>query len=370
MHCCIFAKQVALRKHSVKYCLVAFFLVTILPLFVRAEGLDIVTMKDGSVLYGEVVSMVGGNLKVKTGFGSEEVIRVKWAEVMTLTTTRPLPFELKEGTMIKGMAQEGDPGSLQLTAEPLSTPVQIPLDSVTAINPPLKRAVNYVGDVTAGLATTSGNTNIDNISFLGTLEARSKTLRLTLYGRYVLSEQDDTLTARNARGTIKLDFFLTKRFYLFTTAFFEQDTFQDLQLRTALSGGPGYQFIEKGDFSSPQLREMQMYAEAGASYFNEDFKLAPDQSSARARLALKLDWPIIKKTIVLYHYGEAFPSFDDTDDYYLTADQGIMFKVWNGLVTKFQFTWRYNNKPAPGTKNNDTLFLFTFGYHFDTTNNG
>ena len=54
---------------------------------------------------------------------------------------------------------------------------------------------------------------------------------------------------RNSRGTVKLDFFFTKRWYWFASAYFEQDTFQDLKLRTALATGPGYQFLDRGEAS-------------------------------------------------------------------------------------------------------------------------
>jgi len=53
---------------------------------------------------------------------------------------------------------------------------------------------------------------------------------------------------------------------LFTSAYFEPDTFQDLNLRTALAAGPGYQLLDKGTFRSPYVNEMQLYGEAGIGY--------------------------------------------------------------------------------------------------------
>ena len=67
--------------------------------------------------------------------------------------------------------------------------------------------------------------------------------------RYVYGDDAGALITRNARGTIKLDFFITKRFFWFASAYFENDEFQDLKLRTALASGPGYQWIDREDFS-------------------------------------------------------------------------------------------------------------------------
>ena len=79
-----------------------------------------------------------------------------------------------------------------------------------------------------------------------------------------------------------MDFFITKRLFWFAASYFEKDQFQDLNLRTALSSGPGYRFIEKGDYESPWLKDMTLYAEAGLAYFNEDFTTDNDQMSFRA----------------------------------------------------------------------------------------
>jgi len=337
------------------------------PTTAMAEGIGWVTLKDGSLVYGEVVSMTEGTLTINTTFGTDALIKIKWEDVTQLLVDTPLPFHLKEGTILKGKAVEGPSGSLHILAEPLSSAVSVPLSSVTAINPPPIKPVVYKGNFSFGYSTTSGNTDTDHLSLLGELVARSTTLRLTLVGRYILTENDGSLTARNGRATMKLDFFMTKRFYIFSSAFFENDTFQDLKLRTGLSAGPGYQFIEKGDFSSSYFKEMEFYGEAGISFFNEDFNQRTDESSIRSRISFRWDWPIIKDTFTFFHYSEIFPSFEDFENYYATLDQGINLNISKGWLTKLQVTWRYNNQPPPGVKNSDTLFLFTFGYNFDTS---
>ncbi|MGH7233817.1 MAG: DUF481 domain-containing protein [Nitrospiraceae bacterium] len=340
----------------------AFILVTV-PLFstgLGAEGLDLVTLKDGSMIYGEVVDLENGLLRIKTGFGGADgIVTVKWSDVTQLTLHQPMPFKLKEGTTILGTALEGKQGQLLLKADPLTTPVEIPIESVTAINKP---PVIFEGNATLGIAGASGNSEFKNVSGLFELVGRSEKLRLTILGRYVYGESNSQVAARNARGTIKLDFFITKRFFWFASSYFEQDTFQDLNLRTALATGPGYQFIDKGDFSSSWLSEMTLYAEAGLAYFNEDFKTKLDQTSTRGRWSIKWDWPIIKDHITLFHYHEAFPSLENSKDLYFTSDTGAVFHIYKNLVMKPQVTYRYNSNPPPGIQRSDTIYLITLGY--------
>ena len=328
--------------------------------------LDVVTLKDGGVLYGEVIEMSGGVLLIKTAAAADNIVKINWASVSKLAINHPIPFHLKEGSVLIGTATEGPNGTLNVRAETLKGTMEVPMDSITAVNPLIQAPVIYSGSLTGGYSQTTGNSHLKNASLLGDFVARSEQLRLSINGRYIYGDNSNTLIARNARGTIKLDFFVTKRFFWFASAYFEQDTFQDLKMRTALASGPGYQFIERGDFSGI-LKDMTLYAEAGLAYFNEDFRVADDQSSLRGRWSLKLNWPILDDRITFYHFDEVYPSLQNTKNYYLTMDNGVRFKLFEGFVSGFQVTTRYNSNPARGTGDTDNMYLWTLGYNFDTT---
>jgi putative salt-induced outer membrane protein YdiY len=286
--------------------------------------------------------------------------------VTKLTVTHPIPFHLKEGTILNGTAAAGPDGVLVIHADPLKGTMEVPMTDITSVNPLVQPSVVYVGNLTGGYSQTTGNSQLRNASLLGELVARSELLRLTMNVRYVYGDDRGELIVRNARGTIKLDFFITKRFFWFTSAYFENDRFQDLKLRTALATGPGYQWIDRGDYSGIS-KDMTLYTEIGLAYFNEDFNTAGDKSSVRGRISVKWNWPIFEDLITLYHFSELFPSVQNTSDVFLTMDNGVRFKIWQGFISSFQMTTRYNTRPAPGTGDTDNLYLITLGYAFDTT---
>lgn len=327
---------------------------------------DVVTLKDGGVLYGEVLEMSGGVLMIKTIAAADNIVKIKWANVSKLAINHPIPFHLKEGTVLVGTATEGPNGTINVKAEPMKGTMEIPFESITALNPLIQPAVIYTGSLTGGYSQTTGNSRLKNASLLGDFVARSEQLRLSMNGRYVYGDNANTLIARNARGTIKLDFFITKRFFWFASAYFESDTFQDLKMRTALASGPGYQFVDRGDFAGT-LKDMTLYAEAGLAYFNEDFRVGNDASSTRGRGSIKLNWPLFEDRVTLYHFSEFYPSLQNTKDYYLTMDNGVRFKLFDGFVSGIQVTTRYNSSPARGTGDTDNMYLWTLGYSFDTT---
>jgi len=331
-----------------------------------APALDVVTLKDGSVIYGEVIEMTGGILQIKNSMVSD-IIKVKWEAVSKLTVSHPIPFHLKEGSVLVGTVEEGDPGMMKLKGGPTVSTMTVPMDTVTQVNPMVQPPVIYTGSLNAGYSQATGNSQLRNISVLGDLVARSEQLRLTLLGRYVYGDNAGSLITRNARGTIKLDFFITKRFFWYTSAYFENDRLQNLKLRTAISSGAGYQWIERGDYNGI-FKDMTLYTEAGPSYFNEDFRDPfPDKASFRGRVAMKLDWPLFDGRVTLYHYNEIFPSLQTFSDFYYTMDNGFRLKILGSLASGFQVTTRFNNRPPAGTGDTDNLYLLTLGYAFDTT---
>jgi uncharacterized protein DUF481 len=315
--------------------------------------IDTVTLKDGSVIYGEVLEMDGGILFLKNAANPDNLIKLKWDNVTKLTVTHPIPFHLREGTILNGTTTEGADGVLVIHAEPLKGTMEVPMTDVKSVNPLIQPSVIYVG-------------NLRNASLLGELVARSDLLRLTMNVRYVYGDDAGSLITRNARGTIKLDFFITKKFFWFTSAYFENDRFQDLKLRTALASGPGYQWIDRGDYEGIS-KDMTLYTEAGLAYFNEDFNTAGDTSSVRARISVKWNWPFFEDSIAIYHFSELFPSLQNTSDVFFTMDNGVRFKIWKNFISSFQITTRYNSRPAPGTTDTDNLYLITLGYALDTT---
>ncbi|MDH4186759.1 MAG: hypothetical protein OEV08_07160, partial [Nitrospira sp.] len=73
--------------------------------------LDVVTLKDGGVLFGEVIEMSGGVLFIKTEAAADNIVKIKWANVSKLAINHSIPFHLKEGTVLIGTATEGSSGT-------------------------------------------------------------------------------------------------------------------------------------------------------------------------------------------------------------------------------------------------------------------
>jgi hypothetical protein len=365
------------RANVVRSLLFSVPLVLLVHGVAHAQLYDEIELKNGSHIVGEIQSMTGGTLIVKTVFGGE--LKIDWKEVKSLKNAKAMPFVLKDNTSVNGLAQGAGEDSLDIKAESLTQAQTVPMTAITAINPPVKPPVAYKGNLSLGATLSDGNTRNRTLSTLGMLEARSERLRLTLNANYNYADDDSGVTAQNGRGSAKFDFFLTKRFYLFVSSLFEHDGLADLNLRTALSAGPGYQFIDKNDFQAEYLKEMTLYGEVGIAYFDEDYRTGldlsvppprprnqdVDKSYIAGRWAINFDWPIVPKQVFIFHNHEGYPSLEKASDLYITTQQGVRFTIWNGLAATFQINWRWDNTPAPGFNRSDTQYIAALGYNFD-----
>jgi len=337
----------------------------VVPGWSLAGPLGKVTLKDGSQIYGEIVEMTDGVIEIRTVFYKGDPLDINWSEVSGIDTEEPMTFVLSNGTTLQGKPAMIQPGTLGVQTDLLREPIPVQVGSVLAVNPPVKKAVVFIGNFNFGGSVTSGNTDVKNFSFVGELIARSERLRLTLLGRYLYGENDGELNARNAYGTVKMDFFVSKRFYVYTGALFEQDTFQDLNLRSSVFAGPGYQFIEVGDYANPYVNKLQLHGEIGLGYFNEDFKRAEDTNYFTGRWAVNFHWPVLP-WLAVFHQHQGFPSLEKASDWYVTSQQGVRMNIWENFITTFQVNWRYDNAPAPETKKADTQYILTLGYAFES----
>lgn len=345
----------------------AFFLVVLLagaPGLSNAGVLGSITLKEGSIIHGDVIEMVKGILKVEAAFGAGDPFLIKWEDVANLATSQPMVFVLVDGTSIRGIAEKGNPWELRISVEPLTIYIPIKLASIIAINPPPQKPVKYVANVDFGGKFSGGNTTNKQANLLSKFSARSERLRLRLEGHYFYAEDEGSVTDRNAFGTMQVDFFMTKRWYLYLGVLLEQDTFDDLNLRTNGSAGPGYEIIDKGDYTSPYLRDMTLAADVGFGFSNEDKKIAEDDNFMVFRWSVNWNWPI-RPDLSFFHRHQVFPKVESISDYYINTIQGIRINIWEGLNIAIQVNYKYDNTPSPGTGASDTKGLVTIGYAFE-----
>jgi len=343
------------RRNSGQVCLLLASIGFTLLILCPGALADQVTMANGDVITGEILTLEGGKLKVKTPYNA--ALELDWASVKSVRSDVPVELVLEDDRHVKGTLETSPDGTLQVVTESAG-PVPIGAPSlVTGMNPPEVKWISYTGDVLAGASYLTGNTETASFSLSGKFVAKTKRHRGTLRGAWYYAEDKKLVTARRLGGSAKYDFFITEKLYAYLNGLLEYDAFQDLDLRATLGPGIGYQFFDND--------RLKLAGEVGYSYVSEDFNIAPDNEYSSARWSIDFNWDIVKKKIALFHFDEGYISVEDSDNFYFRSEQGLRFNVWKNFGTTFQANIDYNNAPSPGKDKTDTALIFGLTYNYD-----
>ena len=327
---------------------VLFTLTLYRPLFA-----DQIVMKNGDRLTGQIVKMENVTLVFQTSYAGE--IPIQWEQISSIETDSPLHVVLEDDTAAHGVVKSIGGGRLEMQTEALTEPLTFSSDRVTAINPSREPPVKFNGRVNAGLDVKDGNTETKTYYVDGELEARTEKNRYIFGGEVNQEEESGQETADNWLLHTTYDHFMTRKWFLYGKATFEQDDFQDLNLRTTISAGSGYQFLES-DIKNLSGR-------VGLAYVNEDYTIDGQDDDYTAGLwNVKYDQFFFDKFIQFFHNHEGIVSLEDSEDLLIRARTGLRIPLQKGFNTTFQYNWDWDNSPPPGTERVDERYLFTLGY--------
>ncbi len=316
---------------------------------------DQVTMANGDVITGEILTLKEGKLTIKTPYN--EALEIAWGSIVKIQSETPVEVVLTDGSRLQGILLVSEEGVLQVVTESAG-PVAIgEMALITDINPPVVRAVTYEGNLEAGVSYLTGNTDTASGNLSGLFVARSKRQRFTLRANWNYAENDNVVNARDAGGSLKYDFFVTQKFYVYANTLLLYNPFQDLNLRSTIGGGGGYQFWD-------DVRKKLSF-ELGVSYVDENFRIAEDNAYAGGRWSINFDYWIIPDKINLFHFQEGYFNLEDFKDMNLISEQGLRFMVLKDFYSSIQVNVSYDNVPSPGFKSTDTAVIFGLGYNFN-----
>ena len=220
----------------------------LLSLGAQQAGADIVLLKGGDRLSGTIVSKDDKQLTLQTAY-AKEPITLLWAEVTNIETDQPARFMLNDKTLVNAQATRASESTVVLKGG----------DTVTT--------------------TPLAMSDIAYIFYDAEAVVRSLKNRFTIGATGDTRNEDGEETARRNRAYFKYDHFLTAKWYTYANTDVQEDKFRDLNLRTTLGGGAGYQFFD--------TEQRSLALEGGLTYVNEDYDLADDESFAAGRWALR-----------------------------------------------------------------------------------
>ena len=319
-------------------------LLTAIPLSVQAA---VVVLKNGDRITGRIVKMENKRLEIDVSFA--DIIKIKWEDVQSITSERPMSVKL-----YGEVDMPEDAGERRLDRLIVDTLVEggaIRLEDVRAIN---FTENDYRGYISAGGNQTSGNTKTEALNISGNLTYRRLEHRYNLDGKYNRAQADGEDTANNAAFNVKYDYFLTRRVYVGGFNLAETDQFQDLNLRDTGGLLLGYDFLDR--------EHHNLTIAAGPAGVYQDFTTDPATVTPSTTGLLRYEFMFRGDDVIIFHKSQAFRDLGHGSATRVNADQGFRVKFTNNWRINFEYDIRYNSEPVADKKTVDTNIIFGFSY--------
>jgi putative salt-induced outer membrane protein YdiY len=309
---------------------------------------DEVLLRGGDRYTGRVVSLSGGTLTFKTAHGE---LKIPWADVTSLTVTEPLVLTV--GTQPAATVTAIAPAEAgRVTLTPGGGVALTDITGMAQVEPP----VVVDGGASAGFLQTRGNTDVNSLRLDADVSIRQRQNRFTANAAVNNAEDDDEKTVDNWTAAFNYDRFLTKRLFVNANAIFTNDQFKDLDLRTALGGGLGYEV-----FDTPRVK---LTVKGGVGWVNENFIVAEDDDYTALRESAALDIGIVPNRVLFFHKHDGYFGVTGEDNLFIKSQTGVRLTIVANFVTTAQFDLDYDRSPSPGRQGVDRTFSLTFGYRF------
>jgi hypothetical protein len=317
---------------------------------------DVVLLRNGNYLTGDIVSLEYGVLSLKTD--QMGTIRIEWPAVRSLTSKFAFAVEQRGGAKSYGIIATGDDGTTLLVGSGESA-TRIPMDDVERLSRYSQSFWNRInGNLAVGFTYTKAsetsvgsinlNTYYRSTTIDGTLNFSSNTTRT--------AEGDDTYRALLSSTVI---FVRQSRNFWGLVGSLERD--QALGIDARLVGGAvvGRRLL--------QMSFTEVTGVAGMVVAQESITSNPQQQTS-LEAVLGVEWRVFKFTDpeTSLTLGVAlYPSLTESDRYRGNANLSLTHKIAGDFTLGLTGYWSADSHPPdPTAEKSDYGLTFNIGYEF------
>jgi len=331
-----------------------------LALCVQVSYGDEIQLKNGDRITGKIQNLVDGKLTFKADAAGP--ITVNLSDIQTLSSDDPIEVNLKDKTGFTQKVSSAELGRFSIEGSETTRAQEFAVSDIVSINPPVKPIPKWTGDISAGIASTHGNTKTEMITANASFAKRTEKDRTTITTDYAKGEQEDPDTGEDVtiedwwRAKGKYDYFFSKKKYGYVDGRYEKDAVAELDRRTIIGLGGGYQWIES--------EKMNFSSEFGLASLYEKYD---NQTDSNSEIALQLGYNFdrkLRENIKFVHDLTFYPSIDKFSDYYLTTTAGVRADFTETFFLTLKAILNYDTTPAIGSHKTDVKYFLGLGYRF------
>jgi putative salt-induced outer membrane protein YdiY len=339
------------------------------PAFAQDEPVDTVIVK-GTTLSGRVVSLKAGALDFRTQYG-KGTIEILFTDLDAIETEDQYLIRFEDDKKARGRILGIEDGHLLVGEDPTSA-TRVPIDSIRAgislveyesslISRLRYKYRHWKASFDFGMEFEEGAVNKRKFALGLNMNRRKAPTRLALDLRYRFEteqkEDKPKITTKDEfDGTLKGEYDLMGRFFLFALPGAEYDRPRGISFRAYPSAGVGYRLVE----SEKALLQVQ----GGAGYVTEEFIDFPDNEYAAAHIGLEGRYQF-KRGIELVGTVLYLPGFNNpSEDWLFRTVIDLVVPVFDPLALKLRISNVNDNNPSPNVGNNKFTTTISLSVRF------
>jgi len=343
-------------KHNPDPILATIILLGFFAVPAMAEKTDVVVLKNGNAVTGEVKSLEFGQLKYSTD--SMGTVSIDWEDIVSVSSQEFHQVELPDGTRYYGqLVPTGDPHTVRIvTASNEFVLEHSQIVRVTPIDAEASFLARLDGSFSLGMQTQkSSGVSTSNLSADVSYRRRAYLLGL----RISSSITDQPSEPTTARQSVSFNYQRFRKNRWFTDWFtgWEQNDELGIAARSSLGGALGRYVI--------QTNKTQFSMTAGVQGARSNFTGDEESTTeAEGRIELRfLRRNLTPETDFRITYT-VYPLLADLSQYRAESDMSLRRELLDDLFFELSVGYSYLSDPTEGAANSDYTATTSLGYSF------
>lgn len=210
------------------------------------------------------------------------------------------------------------------------------------------------GEVAVSGRDRGGNNEDRSLRVDARAETRKGPVRHIATAHYDRTTTNDIKTADDRKFTYQFDYFISPKWFFNSNVSWEENQFQQLESRTLLGAGLGYQFFD--------TELIRLSTEVGPALLRERYNNDTDREAAALRENTELVIRLNSRGLEFFHRHTLLQSFDSAGDWRLESETGFAMPIIGALRAQTMLEYDYNNRPADGAGPLDRAWSFGLNY--------
>jgi opacity protein-like surface antigen len=319
---------------------------------------EVLTLRNGDRLTGEVKSESADRLTLKTSFAG--TLKIPKAEIAKREPVAP-PVDVAPTPPPAPTAAAPKPAPAPaVAAKATNTPPAATLGTVARSWLPrwlVPYTTNWHGSVQMGMDLGMGTA--DRQTFYGNIYANHSYNRVRnnaeYHAAYGTLNGNDSANRMNGRIKTDYDFGTKRKTYIYNTGGIGYDEIRRVDMEFDEGVGLGYKLIQRPKFN--------VNGELGGQYQNINFITANDRSYLSIRVAENLSWQVSEKLRVDQRLT-FLPNVEDLTDYRVRLELSASYPLFKRVTISFNAIELYDSAPPPGVDQNDLTLQSSVGINF------